>query len=320
MIGYVPRGKMADDRVILLSAHMDTYPASDEEAMEFQPRVEDGYLVGRGSADAKASLAAMLAGFTASLDSPHRRESYVVASVDEEYGLCGCQKLCSHSMRPHLAITGEPTSLVPIYAQKGIVRASIYVSGEVAHAAYPRLNNALFSAASLLSALELWNKELALMKSDCGLGITTLTPTRVESDGDMNKTPQGVRIWFHARILPGQSVAKFLADLQHHLKDSAIGTFELEPQYFSSPPNRCSTEDPLVLELFSKIASTTGTCIPETFSYGSEAGVLASISTAALVLGPGDPKYSHGPGERVLLDEVVAAADIYKKILSSSMA
>lgn len=91
--------------------------------------------------------------------------------------------------------------------------------------------------------------------------------------------------------MPGQSVAKFLADLQHHLKDSAIvGLLSWSLSIFLSPPNRCSTEDPLVLELFSKIASTTGTCIPETFSYGSEAGVLASISTAALVLGPGDPK------------------------------
>ncbi|HEX7895967.1 M20 family metallopeptidase [Variovorax sp. Varisp62] len=318
VIGHVERGAKSDEKIILLSAHMDTYPASDEEALEFSPRLEGGYLIGRGSADAKGSLAAMLTAFVSTLKSPSRRESYVVASIDEEYGLCGCRTLCTHGMRPHLAITGEPTSLVPIYAQKGIVRASVYISGQVDHAAYPGPENAVFNVGRVLSAMEDWNRALRETRSDHDLGSTTVTPTKVESGGDMNKTPEGVRVWFDARLVPGTTTASFLSEMTTYLEGRVGDIFRLEEPYFSSPSNQCSIIDPLVQELFSKVASAVGKCEPDVFSYGSEAGFLAEMAGSSLVLGPGDAKYSHGPGERVLVDEVVTAADVYSRILVSS--
>jgi len=211
VIGYAPRGNFADEKVILLSAHMDTYPASQDGNSEYEPFIKDGYLFGRGSADAKGSLAAMLSAFISTLNAPNRRESYIVASVDEEYGLCGCRKLTSHHMRPHLAITGEPTSLIPIYAQKGIVRSSVYVKSTVNHAAYPGPRNALIDTAHILFAIEALNAELENSKSSLGLTPTTITPTRIESDGDMNKTPSEVRIWFDARTLPGLLLPHFFS-------------------------------------------------------------------------------------------------------------
>lgn len=320
VIGHIERGPRADDRVILISAHMDTYPDSDQDAREFEPRVEDGFLVGRGSADAKASLAAMLASVVNVRDRPDRREAYIVASIDEEHGLCGCRALCSHSMRPDLAITGEPTSLVPIYAQKGIVRAGIHLAGEPHHAAYPGGQNPLYAAARAMVLLQEFNERLAALPDPRRMGPATITPTRVESDGDMNLTPQSVRIWFDARILPGQTEEAFLHDLRTYLEARLEWKFAVEAPYFSSPPNACATDHPLVQELFSKIEAITGSCAPQTFSYGSEAGVLSSIATAALVFGPGDPRYSHGPGERVRLEEVEAASRIYAQILTSAAA
>ena len=319
VIGYAPRGDFSDEKVILLSAHMDTYPASQDGDSEYEPCIKDGYLFGRGSADAKGSLAAMLSAFISTLNAPNRRESYVVASVDEEYGLCCCRKLTSHHMRPHLAITGEPTSLIPIYAQKGIVRSSIYIKSTVHHAAYPGPRNALFDTAHILFAIEALNKELENSKSDLGLTPTTITPTRIESDGDMNKTPSEVRIWFDARTLPGVSAAAILQRMSEWIRTRINNEIEffIEAPFFDSPPNYCSTTDSLVAELFKNIEIVTGECKPDIFSYGSEAGVLSGIANASLVFGPGDAKYSHGPGECVAVQEVVSAAHIYRKILLS---
>lgn len=320
VIGHAPRGDLADDKVVLLCAHMDTYPASQAGEAEYQPIIEDGMLFGRGSADAKGSLAAMLAAFLQTLSSPFRREAYVVASVDEEYGLCGCRKLAALPIRPHLAITGEPTSLVPIYAQKGIVRSSIVVHGDVDHAAYPGTSNALFGAGQVLAAIRSLNDDMAHEPSGCNLTPATITPTRILSDGDMNKTPAVVRIFFDARIHPDNGSEVLMNRLQdriHGALDASMRV-EIETPYFVSPPNHCNIADPLVQDLFSKIEAVTGRCQPDTFSYGSEAGVLAAIADAALVLGPGDAKYSHGPGERVALGEVAAAARIYAEVLTSS--
>ena len=280
--------------------------------------LEGGYLFGRGSADAKGSLAAMLTAFLATLHSPNRRACYVVASVDEEYGLCGCRKLTEHHMRPHLAITGEPTLLAPIYAQKGIVRSCIHLRGKPFHAAYPAAGNALFSAGRVLAAIQALNVEFeAGAASTCGLSSTTVTPVRIDSDGDMNKTASEVRVWFDARTLPGLSTDALLQRLRECAQAGAGSevAVDIEAPYFESPPNLCSTADPLVVELFSKIESVMGYCEPSTFSYGSEAGVLSQIAQASLVLGPGDPKYSHGPGERIALKELAAASEIYARIL-----
>jgi len=134
----------------------------------------------------------------------------------------------------------------------------------------------------------------------------------------MNKTPEGVRVWFDARLVPGTTPASFLSEMKAYLEGRVGHGIHVEEPYFSSPPNQCSVIDPLVQELFSKVTSAVGKCEPDVFSYGSEAGVLAEMATASLVLGPGDAKYSHGPGERVLVDEVVSATDIYSRILVSS--
>lgn len=319
VVGHSPPGVHADKRTILLSAHMDTYPASGEGDGEYQARIEDGFLIGRGSADAKGSLAAMLHAFLQTVDSPYRREAYIVASVDEEFGLCGCKALALLNLRVDLAITGEPTSLEPIYAQKGIVRSRIRVFGDVDHAAYPGSSNALFRAACVLGAMDTLNRELRGVLSNCGLTPSTITPTRIESDGDMNKTPSEVSIWFDARTLPGLSASALLDRLQLHVQHAlgAEPTYSVEAPSFESPSNCCELREPMVLDFLREVEAATGRCEPATFSYGSEAGVLSAISRASLVFGPGDAKYSHGPGERVNLEEVRLAAQVFANVLLS---
>lgn len=317
VIGHVPRGARADERTILLSAHMDTYPASEEGDGEYQARIEDDFLIGRGSADAKGSLAAMLHAFIQTSRSPGRREAYIVASVDEEYGLCGCKALALSGVRADLAITGEPTSLAPIYAQKGIVRSRVRVFGNVEHAAYPKGSNSLIQTGRVLGAIEKMNREMRGVLSNCGLTPPTITPTRIQSDGDMNKTPSEVSVWFDARTLPGLSSSALLELLEARIREvlDANVSFEVDAPYFESPPNHCELREPVVRDFLRKLEAATGRCAPAGFSYGSEAGVLSAISRASLVFGPGDASYSHGPGERVSLSEVKLAARVFADVL-----
>jgi acetylornithine deacetylase len=316
VVARVGRAQAKDDAVILLSAHMDTYPASDSDA-EYVPFVRDGHLHGRGSADAKGSLAAMMCAVLAAARSPRRRETCMVASVDEEFGLAGARRLVSSGLRAHLAITGEPTRLQPIVAQKGIVRFAVTVAGDPAHAAYPRGTNAVLGLAPVLAAVHGFCELLAAEGQASDLGAPTLTATRVESDGDMNRTPNACRLFFDGRFLPVDSSDSFLGRFEGHLRQHVaddIGV-RVEPPRFVCPPNRCRQDLPVVHDVFRAIDAETGACRPGSFSYGSEAGVLAEIAEASMVLGPGDPKYSHGPGERVSLTEVECASRIFQRLL-----
>jgi len=316
VIAHLPRTGNADDQVVLLSAHMDTYPAGGPRA-GYQPVTDGRTLYGRGSADAKGSLAAMMTAFLQAAHSPHRREAYLAATVDEECLLQGARELAQHGMLPTLGITGEPTRIAPVVAQKGIIRGAFTVRGPESHAAYPAEVTAVASAAELVSAVKELNSQLERQQCHPRLGAPTITVTRLDSNGGMNLSATEVTVRFDARFLPGTTGEEFAARIEGDLR-VALGDhvdFTLEPLAFVSPPNELPPASPLVEEFYAAVKDTTGVCEPEIFSYGSEAGVLAEFCTASLVFGPGDPRYSHAETESVDLDEVRTATEIFRRLL-----
>ncbi|MFE2644593.1 M20 family metallopeptidase [Streptomyces nigra] len=316
VIARLPRAGTADDQVILLSAHMDTYPAGGPRAA-YTPIQENGRLHGRGSADAKGSLAAMMAAFLQAATEPDRREAYLAATIDEECLLQGARALATYGIRPTLAVTGEPTLLAPVVAQKGIIRGEILVHGPHTHAAYPAQTTAISAAAELITALGRLNLALRDRPGHPQLGHPTVTPTKVTSTGGMNLSATEVTVAFDARFLPGTSAEEFAAAIQADLREllPARVDFTLRPPAFISPPNETAPATPLVSEFCAAVKSVTGTCEPQAFSYGSEAGVLAQFSQASLVFGPGDAACSHAETETIDLTQLTAATEILRSVL-----
>ncbi len=317
VIGHIDRGRDGKPGVILLTAHMDTYPPN-ANAEESSARIEETRLYGRGAADCKGSLAAMLLAVADSASSRRRRESYFVATVDEEYGLTGARALARLSIRPSLAITGEPTDLIPIVAQKGIVRSSIRVMGDVSHAAYPAGQNSLLAAARVLEKIGEFNSLLHKQSDHPRLSAASVTPTRILGDGEMNRTPAATTIWFDARFLPGTTAGQLLTRLDSFLGEQLHGevSYEVARPSFVSPANDCQHDSPIAKEFFECVRSVTGKCEPDTFAYGSEAGVLAEFSETSMVFGPGSPGCCHAQGEYIEMNEVELAAKIYRQLLT----
>jgi acetylornithine deacetylase/succinyl-diaminopimelate desuccinylase-like protein len=169
----------------------------------------------------------------------------------------------------------------------------------------------------LVRAVQQLNADYTARSRDPQLGVATVMVTRLQSDGGMNLAAREVTVWFDGRFLPGISGEEFAREVEAGLRAQLPDRvdFVMDDLTFVSPPNRISDGPAALAHFFAAVEAVTGTCQPEGFAYGSEAGVLAEFSDASLVFGPGDPRYSHAEVEVIDLDELQAAVDVFRRVL-----
>ncbi|NVK24044.1 MAG: succinyl-diaminopimelate desuccinylase [Gammaproteobacteria bacterium] len=158
---------------IAFSGHTDVVPANNVQDWTVDPFAlteKDGVIFGRGVADMKGGIAAMLAALEQALPSMDLNSYcfYVLITSDEEgeaeYGTKEIiQRLADNNEVPHMCIVGEPTSAettgdVIKVGRRGAISGEVLVKGKQGHVAYPKnANNASHKA----MALGKWLTELS---------------------------------------------------------------------------------------------------------------------------------------------------------------
>src|SRR5215471_8635742 len=186
---------------LLLNSHLDTVPPVEGwTADPWTPRLEEDRLIGLGSNDAKASVAAMLEAFlTAPLPASGRGSLLFAATCDEETGGEGLEKLVSE-MSFDAAIVGEPNGFAVAVSQKGLVKLRVSARGRAGHAARPHLaDNAITKSAKDALAIE----ALAFGVEDPFLGKPTAAVTMIQGGVKSNVVPDRCDLTVDARTIPG---------------------------------------------------------------------------------------------------------------------
>jgi acetylornithine deacetylase len=151
------------DPIVTLSSHVDTVPP-------FFPSREDAdHIWGRGSADAKGIIAAMILAAENLLAAGVRNFGLLLV-VGEERNSAGAYAAAKDSRGSRFLINGEPTENKLAAASKGMLRYEIMAKGKLAHSAYPELGDSAIN--KLLDALQRIRQ--MEMPSDPLLGPTTL--------------------------------------------------------------------------------------------------------------------------------------------------
>jgi acetylornithine deacetylase len=142
---------------VILSGHTDTVPwdGQDWTLDPLSGEVRDGKLYGRGSADMKSFIALAVANAEAFLSSDAPFAVHFAFSYEEEIGCFGVRELIADlrdaGIKPLACIVGEPTSMVPAIAHKGVYRYKCCVRGKEAHSSLtPQSVNAIEMAARLV--------------------------------------------------------------------------------------------------------------------------------------------------------------------------
>lgn len=332
VIGRIGTG---GDKKLLFDGHMDTVGVSDPVAWTRDPfgaEIEDGVLYGRGAADMKGALAAMVYAAKMLIDSGVSLDGdlYLVGVVQEEpcEGLAMRVLVEEEGLRPCWVVLGEPTNLQVSRGQRGRIEMRVTVQGKACHASAPHLGeNAIYGAARIIFGLELLADQLT---DDRLLGRGSLAVTQIESTaGSRNAVPDRCAFYIDRRLTLGETEAKALAEVQSViLRESLRAEAEVTEYRATSytgyetrqrvyhPAWAMEEDHPLVQATVRTVRNTLG-YVPRVQEWVfSTDGVytmgVASIPTVGF--GPGEERYAHTSEEQVRLDDVAAAARVYAQL------
>ncbi len=154
---------------LAFAGHTDVVPTGDEKNWDnppFEPVIRDGMLYGRGAADMKGSLAAMVVAaerFVAANPKHQGRLAFLITSDEEASATHGTVKvveaLMARNERLDYCLVGEPSSTERVgdvvkNGRRGSITANLRIHGVQGHVAYPHLaDNPVHRAMSALNEL-----------------------------------------------------------------------------------------------------------------------------------------------------------------------
>ncbi|MGC6387660.1 succinyl-diaminopimelate desuccinylase [Ewingella sp. S1.OA.A_B6] len=143
-----------EGKTLAFAGHTDVVPTGDPKLWvtgPFEPALRDGMLYGRGAADMKGSLAAMVVAaerFVANNPNHQGRLAFLITSDEEASAVNGTVKVVNALMerreRLDFCLVGEPSSTSRVgdivkNGRRGSMTATLHVHGVQGHVAYPHL-------------------------------------------------------------------------------------------------------------------------------------------------------------------------------------
>lgn len=305
------------ERSLIFNSHMDTVApgeASGWKCPPFAAEIRDGRLYGRGSADAKGPLAAMVVAFESiARERPDLRGRLVLTAVayEEQSGL-GTQAEVAAGTRADAAVVGEPTGLQVCVAHKGVLRLRVSTHGRAAHASEPwEGDNAISRMTAVLAALEGLAARIA-GRRDPLLGPATLVPTMIEGGIGRNVVPPACSLLLDRRLLPAEGGEQARVEVEAVVA-----------------PLGCTVEQ---ITLVEPAATPADAAIVRT-ALGARTAMLGDPSQAVgfgaccdmsflrndgaiptVILGPGSLSQAHKSDEHIEVGELERAVEVYRRL------
>lgn len=292
------------EKKLILNGHLDVVSANEKD---FTPYEEDGKLYGRGSADMKAGVAAMMCCMKDLKDSDLPCVVQLQLVTDEETGGMNCAKyLAEQGYHGDFVICGEPTQLGVGVQAKGILQIDIDVFGKSAHGSRPwQGENAIIKAHEIFKQiLDLpFSKESSELYENPSINLSKMTGGEV-----YNKVPDSCRMSLDIRFLPTQTPDEILSQVK-----SVAG--EKISVHMIGDPVKTKVEDACVKSLIKSIQKVTSVKDIAVFGqHGSaDSRFFSKYDIPAVEFGPTGANW-HGDDEYVEIDSVESYLEILKNL------
>lgn len=312
--------------LLAFAGHTDvvpTGPLDDWDSPPFTPSLRDGLLFGRGAADMKGSLAAMITAcerFTTHTPKARGRIGFLITSDEEGPATDGTVKvmawLAEQDRHIDFCIVGEPSSGKSLgdvikNGRRGSLGAVVTIHGRQGHVAYPQhAENPIHRALGALKALT----ERTWDAGNRHFPPTSFQLTNVHAGtGATNVIPGSLELWMNFRFSTEQTAAALqdaVRDLFEEHKVAASITWNLSGEPF------LTEEGVLVDACRDAIREETAVDAALSTSGGTSDGRFIAPYGAELVeLGPINASI-HRVNEHVKVDDLPRLSRIYEGIMA----
>jgi len=321
--------KGSEGPVLAFAGHTDVVPTGPEKNWAhppFDPVIRDGYLLGRGAADMKGSLAAFVTAcerFVAKYPD-HRGSIALLITSDEEgpaqHGTVKVMEtLEARNEKIDWCLIGEPSSTHEVgdvikNGRRGSLHGYLTVHGVQGHVAYPHLaENPVHSVAPALDALakEFWDNGNDFFPP------TTFQITKMEAGTGSNIIPGECLVHFNFRYCT-ENTAESLEERVVAILDRHNLKYDL--QWHLSGRPFLTDNGALVSASQEAIRTVTGRETELSTSGGTSDGRFIAPTGAQVVeLGPINATI-HKVDECVKAEDLNTLSDIYEQILIELLA
>ena len=317
--------KGTEGPVFCFAGHTDVVPTGSLDAWHsdpFAPEIRDGKLYGRGSADMKTALAAMVVAserFVAKHPDHKGSIAFLITSDEEGPSINGTVKVVetleARNEKMDWCLVGEPSSThrlgdIVKNGRRGSLNAVLTVKGKQGHVAYPHLAiNPIHTASKALAELceTVWDNgneyfpatSFQVSNIQAGTGATNVVPGTMTVTFNFRYSTEVTAEQLKARVLEILDLHQLNYDIQWTL--SGLPFLTPVGELVNAAKNAIRNVTGVETELSTSGGTSDGRFIAPTGAQVLELGVLNATI--------------HQINEHVNIDDLEPLAEIYEQIL-----
>jgi succinyl-diaminopimelate desuccinylase len=305
---------------LLFVCHLDVVGAGEGRWKygAFSAVEREGRIWGRGSADMKGGIAAVVTAIGEVVKSGAKLEGDIIflAAAGEETDSCGAKRFVS-TVGPNLSdiagvVLPEPTNFEVVTAHRGMLWLGVKTRGRAAHGSTPELGvNAISSMRAFLDELD--NYKLAFGPHEL-LGECSMSVNRISGGKEVNVIPDECEVGIDIRTLPGQSHQEIVADFEKMF----VKLKERSPDFAASVSvvrEMSALETDSGCDFVKEFCGVVGAARTKAVGFTTDGPHMVSLGAPVVIFGPGKGELCHKPDEYIKIADVEKAVEHYKNII-----
>ena len=313
---------------LVFAGHTDVVPVGSLESWHsdpFDPTLRDGYLYGRGAADMKSSLAAMVVAaerFVAEHPNHNGSLGLLITSDEEDIAINGTKRVIETLQEREevidYCVVGEPSSSTQLgdairVGRRGSLNGTLTLSGPLGHVAYPDATpNSLHEVIRCLAPLtrRVWDEgneyfratSFQISNLNGGTGAVNVIPDKVEADFNFRYSTE------QNEASLKEAVEKAVSEIDSRVTSSI--------SWHTSGLPFLSSQGTLTDIVVKTIKDVTGLNTEKSTAGGtSDARFIVPTGVETVELGPVNATI-HKINERIAIDDLERLADLYQRIMN----